>query len=78
MVDQRAETGERRVILVNRIADLYCVMVNSLRATPFLIYSLRVGRVSITMPVSKIARRVAHVKTRRKHDGYAADRLGAS
>jgi hypothetical protein len=36
MVGQRAETGERRVILVNRIADLYCVMVNSLRATPFL------------------------------------------
>jgi hypothetical protein len=32
-VDQRAETGDRRVILVNRIASLYCVMVNGLRAS---------------------------------------------
>jgi hypothetical protein len=34
MVDRRAETGERRVILVNRIADLHRVVVYRLRAAP--------------------------------------------
>ena len=34
MVDQRAETGERRGALVNRIADLHCVVVYRLRAQP--------------------------------------------
>jgi hypothetical protein len=32
MADQRAETGERRGALVNRIADLHCVVVYRLRA----------------------------------------------
>ena len=32
MADQRAETGERRGALVNRIVDLYCVVVYRLRA----------------------------------------------
>jgi hypothetical protein len=34
MVDQRAETGERRGAQFNRIADLRCVVFYSLRAAP--------------------------------------------